>query len=86
MARYVALVDGEAGAYGVTVPDLPGCTSAGSTTDEALRNAIEAVRLWTEDAAADGEELPTPRSAEVLRSDTDVAAAIAEGATLAIVP
>ena len=32
MARYVALMDGEAGAYGVTVPDLPGCTSGGSTT------------------------------------------------------
>jgi predicted RNase H-like HicB family nuclease len=48
--RYIALVDGKAGAYGVVVPDLPGCTSAGSTTDEALRNAVEAVRLWVEDA------------------------------------
>ncbi len=86
MARYVALVDGRAGAYGVTVPDLLGCTSAGRTTDEALRNAIEAVRLWAEDAIADGEELPTPRSAEVLRADAEVAAAIAEGAALAIVP
>jgi len=53
MARYVALVDGKAGAYGVTVPDLPGCTSGGRTTDEALRNAIEAVRLWAEDAIAE---------------------------------
>jgi len=26
--RYIALVDGKAGAYGVVVPDLPGCTSA----------------------------------------------------------
>jgi len=42
MARYVVLIDGKAGAYGVTVPDLPGCTSAGNTTDEALRNAVEA--------------------------------------------
>jgi predicted RNase H-like HicB family nuclease len=86
MARYVALVVGKAGAYRVTVPDLPGCTSAGSTTDEALRNAIEAVRLWAEDAIADGEELPVPRSAEALRADAEIAAAIAEGAALAIVP
>ena len=56
--RYIALVDGKAGAYGVVVPDLPGCTSAGSTTDEALRNAIEAVRLWVEDAIDTGEALP----------------------------
>ena len=27
--RYIALVDGNAGAYGVVVPDLPGCTSVG---------------------------------------------------------
>jgi predicted RNase H-like HicB family nuclease len=86
MARYVALVDGKAGAYGVTVPDLPGCTSGGSTTDEALRNAIEAVRLWAVDAIADGEELPQPRSAETLRADPEIAEAIAQGAALAIVP
>src|SRR6266700_5951841 len=84
MTRYVALVDGEAGAYGVTVPDLPGCTSAGARNDEALRNAIEAVRLWAEDAIADGEELPKPRSAETLRADPAVAQAITEGAALAM--
>ena len=86
MTRYVALVDGEAGAYGVIVPDLPGCTSGGATTDDALHHAIEAVRLWAEDAIADGEELPAPRSAEALRADPKIAAAIAAGAALAIVP
>ena len=29
--RYIALVDGKVGAYGMVVPDLPDCTSAGST-------------------------------------------------------
>ena len=86
MARYVALVDGNAGAYGVTVPDLLGCTSGGTTTDEALRNAVEAVRLWAGDAIADGEALPQPRSVETLRADPEIAEAIAEGAALAIVP
>jgi predicted RNase H-like HicB family nuclease len=84
MARYVALVDGRAGAYGVTVPDLPGCTSGGRTTDEALRNTVEAVKLWAEDAIADGEALP--QSVETLRTEPDIAEAIAEGAALAIVP
>jgi predicted RNase H-like HicB family nuclease len=86
MPRYVALVDGSAGAYGVTVPDLPGCTSGGSTTDEALHNAVEAVRMWAEDAIADGDKLPQPRAAETLRADPEVAKSIAEGAVLAIVP
>ena len=62
MARYVALVDGRSGSYGLTVPDLPGCTSAAATIDEVLRRATEAVRLWAEDALADGEKLPKPRS------------------------
>jgi predicted RNase H-like HicB family nuclease len=76
--RYIALVDGKAGAYGVVMPDLPGCTSAGSTTDEALRNAVEAVRLWAEDAIDDGEALPPPRSVEALRADPEITAALVE--------
>jgi predicted RNase H-like HicB family nuclease len=86
MARYVALVDGRSGSYGLTVPDLPGCTSAAATIDEVLRRATEAVRLWAEDALADGEKLPKPRSIEAVRADPEVAAALAHGAVLAIVP
>jgi predicted RNase H-like HicB family nuclease len=86
MSRYIALIDGKAGAYGVVVPDLPGCTSAGKTMDEALRNAVEAVRLWAEDARADGERLPKPRSLETLRNDPEFRAALRAGAALAIVP
>jgi predicted RNase H-like HicB family nuclease len=85
-SRYIALVDGRTGAYGVTVPDLPGCTSGGRTSDAALRNAVEAVRLWVEDAVADGESVPAARSVEAVRRDPDVAAALAGGAALAIVP
>ena len=83
--RYIALVDGNAGAYGVVVPDLPGCTSAGLTTDEALRTAVETVRLWVEDAIDDGEALPRPR-VEALRTDPEIAAALAAGAVLGMVP
>jgi predicted RNase H-like HicB family nuclease len=86
MSRYVAIVDGTPGAYGVIVPDLPGCTSGGATVDEALRNAVEAVTLWVEDARTDGERIPKARSAEKVRADPEVAAALAEGGVLAYVP
>ncbi|MPZ58693.1 MAG: ribbon-helix-helix protein, CopG family [Rhizobiales bacterium] len=86
MARYVALVDGKKGAYGVVVPDLPGCTAMGKTVDEALRSAAVAVREWAADALADGEALPRPSAAETLRNDRDVATALAAGAMLAVVP
>jgi len=86
MARYVAIVDGQRGAYGVTFPDLPGCTSMGATIDEALRNAVEAVRLWVDDAVADGEGIPEARPFEALLADADVRAELARGAILAAVP
>ena len=86
MPRYIALVDGKPGAYGVVVPDLPGCTSGGKTVDAALRNAVEAVRLWAEDARAEGEVMPRPRTIEAIRRDSEVAAALAEGAVLVVVP
>jgi predicted RNase H-like HicB family nuclease len=86
MARYVAIVDGKPGAFGVVIPDLPGCTSGGASVDEALRSAVEAITLWVEDARADGEEIPKPRPAEKLRNDPEVAAALADGGILAYVP
>ena len=86
MARYVVLVDGKPGAYGIVVPDLPGCTSGAANMDDALTNASEAIRLWAEDALAEGEKLPKPRTAEQIRKDKNVAEAPASGAALAVVP
>lgn len=44
--------------YGVIVPDLPGCFSAGVTLDEALEMAREAVECHIEGLLLDGEALP----------------------------
>jgi len=44
--------------FGVTVPDLPGCLSAGDSIEEAIENAREAILVHTEDMAADGESIP----------------------------
>ena len=48
-------------AYGVVVPDLPGCFSAGDTLDEAMENAKEAIELWLEVAIDDGMAVPEPK-------------------------
>ena len=37
--RYFALLDGKEGNYGVVVPDLLGCFSAGDTLDAAMTGA-----------------------------------------------
>lgn len=44
--------------FGVTVPDLPGCFSAGEAIDEALSNAVEAIECHVEGLLIDGEPLP----------------------------
>ena len=49
-------------AFGVVVPDLPGCYSAGDTLDEAIDNAKEAIELWLETVIDDGGSVPQPQS------------------------
>jgi predicted RNase H-like HicB family nuclease len=86
MSRYVALIDGTAGAYGVVFPDAPGCTAMAATQDEAIVNAADALAEWVADEIAEGRIAPEPRSAESLLTDHDVRQAIAKGAVLASVP
>ena len=48
-------------AWGVIVPDLPGCFSAAdSGIDEAIENTKQAIELWIEAALDAGEDIPKP--------------------------
>jgi predicted RNase H-like HicB family nuclease len=51
-------------AYGVIVPDLPGCYSAGDTMEEAIRNVTEAIDLHLESLVEDGGDIPQASSLE----------------------
>jgi predicted RNase H-like HicB family nuclease len=57
--------------YGVTVPDLPGCFSAGETIDEALADVVEAIECHIEGLLVDGEMVPSPTSIETHRDDPE---------------
>jgi predicted RNase H-like HicB family nuclease len=48
-------------AFGVAVPDLPGCFSAGDTVEEAFDNAREAIEAHCEILAEEGKDLPQTR-------------------------
>ncbi len=84
--RYVALIDGKPGAYGVVFPDLPGCAAMGKTVDEAMRHAGDALRDWAEVTEEGGGRLPAGRPAERIRQDSEVREALRGGAQLASVP
>lgn len=60
--------------YGVTVPDLPGCFSAGDSIDEALVQVQEAMDLHLESLLEDDtSELPVPQPIAVHQKDPDYA-------------
>ncbi|MEZ4589688.1 MAG: type II toxin-antitoxin system HicB family antitoxin [Chloroflexota bacterium] len=59
--------------YGVTVPDLPGCFSAGETVDDALLEAVEAIEAHLEGMMLDSEPIPAPKSIEFYKDNPDFA-------------
>jgi predicted RNase H-like HicB family nuclease len=64
--KYPVLIDGKAGAYGVVFPDLPGCVAMGSTIDEAMRNAEDAMRDWVESMKSYDQAIPAPSALETV--------------------
>jgi predicted RNase H-like HicB family nuclease len=70
---FTAIIEGgtEPG-YSVYFPDLPGCTSAGDTIDEAARNAESALSLHLAGMTEDGETIPAPTAPELIERDPDV--------------
>ncbi len=73
--RYPIAIEPGTGAtcFGVVVPDLPGCFSAGDTVEDAAANARDAIATWLEDALEKGEIIPMPTSLNVVRQNPDFA-------------
>jgi len=59
----------ETTAFGVIVPDLPGCFSAGDTLDQAILGAQEAAAAWIDATLDAGGVIPPPSSLDALRAD-----------------
>jgi predicted RNase H-like HicB family nuclease len=68
----------EDNAYIVTVPELPGCRTHGSTYEEALQNGKDAIESWIDASRAWGDPIPLPltqadRNADnTLQTTTDI--------------
>lgn len=64
MEYWVVIHKDPGSCYGVTVPDLPGCFSAGDTFEEALDMAREAIEFFIDGLLEDGESIPEVRPIE----------------------
>ena len=59
--------------YGVVIPDLPGCFSAGETLEEAIACAEEAGLAWIDAALDAGAAIPPPSPLESVSDNPDYA-------------
>ena len=59
--------------YGVMVPDLPGCFTAGDTVDDTIVQAVEAIECHIEGLVLDGKTIPIPHSIEFHQKNPDYA-------------
>ena len=58
-------------AYGVVVPDLPGCFSAGDTVEEAFDNVREVIAAFCEILAEEGKGFPKTKSMSEWQADKE---------------
>ena len=74
MKFVIAIEPGDAThAFGVVVPDLPGCFSAGDTLDEAIDSAKDAIDFHCRIVIEDGGAIPLARPLAEHQADTDFA-------------
>jgi predicted RNase H-like HicB family nuclease len=74
------------GDYGVIVPDVPGCYSAGSTVTEALDNVKEALSLHFEGLIEDGARLSLPQAIDTHVGNVEFAGGIWEVVDFDVTP
>ena len=55
------LSDEEGGGYLAYFPDIPGCQADGSTPEEAVMEAEDALDSWLKTAKEFGDRIPTPK-------------------------
>jgi predicted RNase H-like HicB family nuclease len=73
MTHVIALIHEEAGSFGISFPDFPGCISTADTLDEVVQRGAQALAFHIEGMIEDGEAIPQPRSLAVLRAAPDFA-------------
>lgn len=53
-------------AFIAEVPELPGCIAHGTSPEEALMNAKEAIQLWLDTAKEFGDPIPDPKGRRLI--------------------
>lgn len=70
--HYPAIIEKASEGYTVFFPDLPGCTSAGDTVQEAALNAEQALQAHVELGLEHGDTIPEPSTLDQIAADPSV--------------
>lgn len=84
MTHVIALIHEEAGSFGISFPDFPGCISTADTLDEAVQRGAQALAFHIEGMIEDSEAIPQPRSLAVLKADPGFAEDFADAVVAAV--
>jgi predicted RNase H-like HicB family nuclease len=69
---YTAVIEAAQDGFGVFFPDLPGCTSFGSSVEEAAVNAYAAAQAHVAISEEHGDDIPHPRPPDQIHSQSGV--------------
>lgn len=58
--KYLIIIEKTETGYSAYSPDLPGCSSTGSTPEDTKRNMQEAIAFHLEGLQLEGEPIPQP--------------------------
>lgn len=72
IAHYPAVIERAGIGFSVFFPDLPGCTSAGETVNEAAIHAEQALAGHVVETVRHGEDLPIPSAIDAIEPDPEV--------------
>jgi predicted RNase H-like HicB family nuclease len=83
---YVGILDGAKDAWGIRMPDVPGCHGGGATPEAAIADAISALREFASHQAAKGIALKYPRRVQAVIADKASGFDAAAGESIVMVP
>ena len=85
MVHYVGILDGSRRAWGVRIPDLPGCHGGGATPEAAIADAVSALTEFAAELAKHGTALPKARTLRDIRNP-DERPKVKDGESAVMIP
>jgi predicted RNase H-like HicB family nuclease len=86
MVQYVGILDGAKKAWGVRIPDMPGCHGGGATPEAAVNDAVSALSEFAAALEKRGDRLPKARALREILADPEARPDTRQGESAVLIP